>query len=185
MRKEMIDLTPALLKRHYHDPPKFGRYNASELWGIVNGYADPKTWLLGHPVKPQDALRMWSGRWKHEQVQELLVGWIREEKRESEYRDIVLVGKVDAMNETTILEIKTSDAVMTEAKKWAEYQAKIYCSMFERPKAYVVQPVIKGTKIILKELGHVNRNDKWFQNQLSKLYEFHELVCTSKENPSS
>jgi hypothetical protein len=87
--------------------------------------------------------------------------------------EFTLVGKCDGINDEHILEIKTSDTVMSEAKPWAKYQAKIYCSMFERPFAVVMQPVWKGDKLILKRLAEVKRDEVFFATEMVKLREFH------------
>ena len=179
----MIDLTQTLVQKYRHEGRKIGRYNASDLWGIVNGYATPQTWLLGHSVKPQEAYRMWQGKWKHRQVQELLgeMGYVLEQKQEVDYGDFTLVGMVDAMNSEFLLEIKTSEQVIPKAKEWHRYQTKIYCSMFNLSRGYVVQPVVKGQSIILKNIGMVKKDDEWFKRQLDLLSSFHqELLYESK-----
>ena len=176
-----LDLTQALLNSCKHHERTPARYSVSDLYGIVNGYLTPQTWLYGRPVKLHEAFRMWQGRGKHRQVQELLTDWQIEVKKEYLFEELTLVGVVDAINEDCILEIKTSESVMAKAKEWHKYQARIYCSMFERPLAHVMQPVIKGQRLYLKNLGSVERDDEFFKEQLQLLNKFHKKLCLGKK----
>ena len=124
---------------------------------------------------------MWQGKSKHKQVQELLEGYVLEEKKEHVHNDWLLVGKADAYNEDHILEIKTGDTIKDKAKEWHEYQARIYCSMFERPICYIVQPVVKSERIILKTIGEIKRNDNWLQKRLEIIDGFHKELQELQE----
>ena len=65
---------------------------------------------------------------------------------------------------------------MDTAKPWHIHQVKLYTSMFDREIGLVYQPVEEENRLILKHLGSVERDDKWFEEQLEKLYEFHLKV---------
>lgn len=176
-----IDLTPVLLKKFSGYPKKVGRYSVSDMWAILNGYLSVREYLLPKKVDSVQAFRMWQGVTKHNQVQEFLkeIGWECEVKREREIKGFEIVGKVDAINAGEILEIKTSEELMAKAKRWHLFQAKIYCSLFERPVAYIMQPVV-NSKVELKEIGCVKRDEEWFQEQMGLLEQFHEQLITYK-----
>ena len=175
--KNHFDLTDSLLEKYQGRPKRIGRYSISDVWAIEKGYLTIEKFLKGEENDFTSCFRMWQGRAKHAQVQELLEGYDLESKKEYAHNDWTLVGKVDAWNNEHILEIKTSDTVLTKPKTWHEYQGKLYCTMFERDICYIVQPIVTGERIILKTLGQVERDDKWFIKRIEKLDAFHkELV---------
>jgi hypothetical protein len=65
---------------------------------------------------------------------------------------------------------------MDASKPWHEYQVKLYCTMFERPRGVVLQPVENKDGLYLKEIGYVTRDDQWFADEMAKLYAFHLTV---------
>ena len=177
----MIDLTPTLMQKYKPYGKKPGRYSVSDIWAILNGYKTYDQFLFGETIYPEAAIKMWQGSWKHEQIQELTkqLGYeseIKIEYKPKEFPELTVVGKVDCMDKTHILEIKTSSEILEKAKPWQEHQARMYCTMFARDHAYVVQPVINSGKVILKQIGMVDRNDKWVESQLEKLLEWHKEV---------
>ena len=175
-----IDLTPMLRNKMKAYPRKPGRYNSSELFFILSGKTTPEKWLKPDERKMQDFFNMWSGIGIHAQVQELLNGRPYEEKKvEYSYKGIVLVGKADFLppsREKEVWEFKTSEKTMTRARDYHEHQVKLYCTMFEKEKGIVFQPVKDADGIYLKNLGEVHRSDKWFFGELDKLLLFHEKV---------
>jgi len=170
----MIDLTKALYNQFEPKKRVPGRYNASELYGIVKGYVSAREYLRQEKPDTLSCFRMWQGRWKHSQVQELLgpLGYTIEPKVEFAYKDIILVGKADAIKENG-MEIKTSNEVLDRAKDWHRFQAKLYCTMFQKETWQIVQPVVTKNRVGLKIIGRVERDDQWFQEQLETLYQFH------------
>ncbi len=158
-----------------------GRYSVSELWGLLTinsrtgkPYTSPKEWLNPSSKTFQSCFKMWEGTMKHKAVEELLPEtWKTEIKKEYQYKDITLVGQIDALSKDAVLEIKTSVDLMFEAKPWAEYQCRAYCSLFGKKKGIIVQPVVKNNQIILKTIGEVERDNKWFARELKKLNSFH------------
>lgn len=175
----MINLTYALVRLYKNTKRKIGKYYVSDLWAIENGYLSPATYTLIEPTTKKDAYNKWSGKWKHLMVQELLqdIGFKTEVRREFKIRkDILLVGRVDAMNNKYIYEIKTSDEVMFKAKDWHIHQLKCYLSMFGVEKGYIVQPIIKNNSLLLKTIGIVKMDNEWFEQRLAILTKFHEEV---------
>lgn len=190
-----IDLTPALMHKYNGNPKvnKVGRYSVSMLWGMmtVNSftkelYTTPEAYLRPEPHDFEGVMNMWQGTHKHAQVQELLDGYDKEIKKVMIIKigsvEFELVGQVDAINATEGLEIKTSQKLHTSSKKWHDYQARIYCSMFERDVFKVCQPVVTKDKILLNVLAEIKRNDTWFNKEMAKLASYHEkLVALEKE----
>ena len=174
----MIDLTNTLIDLYTPRERTIGRYNSSDLFGIVRGWVSPEEYIFGRKVDAVGAYRMWQGKWKHEQIQELLrkIGYTCEEKVEYEFNGLTLVGKVDARKVDHILEIKTSELVMDKAKESARYQARLYVNLFQVKKGYVVQPIVKSNRLLLKYLGEVKPDDEWFQEQLKLLEIFHNRL---------
>lgn len=188
---QIIDLTEVLLKR-YNDNPKInvvGRYSVSKLWSMMNGYLKVENYTKPEPVNFEGAMNMWQGTHKHVQVQELLDEYDKEIKivKKIEYigGDFEIVGMCDAINPEHGLELKTSQKLHSSAKRWHVYQAKIYCTMFEREIFKVVQPVRTKERIYLNVLEEVKRNDSWFNKEMQKLGAYHEqlkLYEKSKNN---
>ena len=175
-----LNLTKLLLKKMGSYPRKRGRYNASELYGITKGYVTPELWLNPKPKLAKDAIKMWNGTLAHEQIQKLLPKEGCELKREHLYKGITLVGKADYQDasdpNSDIWEFKTSDVLMDTAKEGHEYQGRLYCTMFQRPRTIIYQPVQTADSLFLKNLGFVTRDDEWFDEQMEKLYAFHLKV---------
>lgn len=205
-----IDLTPALRKRYANYPKKPGRYSASEMWAILNNYTSPEDFLNKPAPDFEGMMKMWMGIVNHEMVQELLIKDRCEVKREYYYYGpgdarnfsrvippypqkapplkeqplITIVAKADYLpEEEAVWEFKTSAEVIEKAKSWHEHQAKLYTTMFEKPIARVLQPVTKGDKLLLKEIGRVERDDVWFEKQVEKLLKFDAKVRALMTTP--
>lgn len=172
------NLTQKLKDKMAPRPRVRGRYNSSELWGIVNGYTTPEQWLNAAPRAVSELLSMWAGIGAHNQIQELLGVEYAEKKIEYKYKDIVLVAKADYMppHADEVWEFKTSDKRMDKSKPWHDYQVRLYASMFNKPRGLVYQPLQDKDGVYLKHLSTVTRDDAWFEGELEKLYQFHLKV---------
>lgn len=183
-----IDLTEALLDKQKSRPFVLGRYSVSRLWGILNGYCTPEEFIRGEHIDFRSAMRMRMGTLKHELVQELMPEWKLEVKKEYKYKGIIIVGKCDALKDDTILEIKTSEKVIDVAKRWQIWQVKMYLSMFKVSKGIIVQPTTTSSRLLLKDIGTIERNDAWFKKELVKIEDLHktlkELYAKIKEEES-
>lgn len=174
-----IDLTPALKLKMASRTRTRGRYNSSELYAITHGWVTPEDWLHPKDKEVEDILNMWAGTGLHNQLEDLMGKKYSEEKKVFSYKDINLVGKVDFLppnNPNEVWEFKTSKNLMRTMKPWAEHQIKLYTTMFEKDIGKVYQPVQNKEGIFLKDIGTVNRDDRWFDLEMAKLYEFHEKV---------
>jgi hypothetical protein len=171
-----IDLTPILMSKMKSYPRKRGRYNSSELYFINSGATTPEQWLNPSEKKPEEVMKMWNGIGVHNQLEDLLGRRFSERKKEVIYRGIVLVGKVDyepLQLPNEIWEFKSSSRKMSEPKEWHKHQTKLYLTMFGKDIGRVFQPVKNKEGIYLKHLGMVERDDKWFEAEMEKLYQFH------------
>ncbi len=177
-----IDLTDKFLALQKGHKPAIGRYSISSLWGVLNGFISPEDWFKGEEITLESALRMGLGTKKHEMIEELLEGYEIEKKTEFAYKDFILVGKCDATKDNTILEIKTSDKLIPQAKRWHSWQLKCYLSMFGKDEGFICQPVFSKTKFYLKDIGRVERNEKWFKLELEKIDILHQKLLKWK-NP--
>jgi len=156
-------------------------------------------------ITPEAAMRMMSGIITHEQVQRFLDPEKNENKMEVFYKGsgdyfrvfnrkheeeltgeqenekvksrFTLVGRADHLpDEDCVWEIKTSDKPMSKSKPWHNHQVKLYCTMFERSKGYVLQPIMESDRLVLKTVGMVERDDEWFEREMVKLLNYHERL---------
>jgi hypothetical protein len=181
-----IDLTPEFKEEVSGHKKEIGRYSCSNLWGMLTinrntglPYLPPEKYFEEETKSFEELLKMWRGTGKHKQLENLLIkkGYEVEIKKEFELDGLfTLVGKCDGINEDSIIEIKTSDNLIDKSKGWYDYQVKLYLTIFERPIGYIYQPVTTNTKLYLKELSQVKRDDKFFQKQLLKLIEYHKQL---------
>lgn len=173
-----IDITPMLQNKLGKKYRKVGRYSVSDLYAIQARWLTPETWL--HPEAPdfRGLLNMWNGIIVHEKIQMLYPTECCEIKVEYKYKDIVLVGKCDYLPKDSdeLIDFKTSMQVIEKKKPWSIHQIKCYLTMFNRKIGILYQPIVKGEKIILKDVGQTERDDIWFEKQLEALYRFHERV---------
>jgi len=175
-----IDLTQKLKQKMSARPRVRGRYNSSELYFINNGSTTPEKWMKSPEKSMKEILMMWGGIGMHNQIEDLLDKDGCEQKKEFVYKGIILVGKADYIplekDSDEIWELKTSDKNMKTSKPWHDYQVKLYCSMFNKNRGLVFQPVQNSDGIYLKHLKTVDRDDEWFEKELEKLYVFHQEV---------
>lgn len=171
-----INLTNKLKAKMGFKPRVRGRYNSSELYFIVNGMVTPEQWLHPDERTAKELLMMWGGIGMHGQLEDLLGKEFSEAKRTYQKDGMTLVGKADYLpphKPDEVWEFKTSDRKMKEAKPWALHQTQLYCTMFEKPRGIVYQPVQNDDGLYLKEIGVVLRDDAWFDRQIEKLHDFH------------
>jgi len=178
-----LNLTPLLRKRLAPYPRTLGRYNSSELFGISKGWTTPEKWIQQTPFNVTALMAMWNGMIVHDYVQDLLPSECNEVKKvySHEYapgQTIELVAKVDHLpnDPFEVWEFKSSKEEHKSAKPGHKYQAKLYCTVHERPLARVFQPVQNERGLFLKEIGVEERDDKWFLEQMDMLSEFHKQV---------
>lgn len=180
-----IDLRPFLRKKMATRARVRGRYNSSELYAITHGWVTPEQWIDPKEKTMQELMVMWNGIAMHGQIEELLDKQYSEQKKEILYKGITLVGKADYLPPhlpDDVWEFKTSVKTMEKAKPWALSQTKLYCSMFNKKRGHVYQPVKNADGLYLKHLGMVERDDRWFERQLEELYQFHLKVEKLWEN---
>lgn len=189
MKKEPVyhDLTPLFEKKFAPYPRKLGRYSVSDVWAILNGYKTPEEFWNQPTPDTESILRMWNGMVIHAQVQGVLEEARCEVKREMQHKHLTIVGKADYLPEGDIgWEFKTSEKAINKSKPWHEWQSKFYATMFERPEWAILQPIVKGGRIMLKEIGRVKRNDEWVKEKLTELELFHaEVVIIAGEQPAA
>lgn len=174
-----MDITALLLKNYAPKPGEIGKYNASAIWGIINGYTSAEEFLKGKGFSFQEAIRCWQGTSKHEQIQNLfkdLDGYEIEKRAEYKYKDFIIVGKADLLTKDKVIEIKTSTEIIPKAKSWHIFQTKLYCVLFDRPQGLIVQPIINPHTIELKEIGIVKQDLDWFKKQMELLDNFHNQL---------
>lgn len=173
-----INLTPILEFKMGSRPRVRGRYNASEMWAIANGYLTPEQYFNPKPRTASDFMKMLSGIIVHEQIQKLL-GQEKEKKVEYKRDGITLVAKADHLpndEQDEVWEIKTSENEIDKAKPWFKYQTKLYCTMFNKERGVIYQPVFNKDGLFLKDIGVVKRDDDWFEKQIQILLAFNEKV---------
>lgn len=181
-------------------PRKLGRYSASDLYKMLESAnipwgLKPEDFFKLEAVNFEGAYRMRNGVIYHELVQEFLTDCDNEVKKEYEYKTsgplgveethFVVVAKADSLprDRDEVWEIKTSEGVIARAKPWQEHQAKLYCSIFGRSLARILQPVVDRNRLILREVGLVNRDDEWFAQEMRRLHNYHErLVLLNSQN---
>ena len=194
--KMIIDLTPSLLDNARGYPKKLGRYSCSQIFKMLEASKLPwglpveKYFEIEEPTL-EGALRMYNGVQTHELVQKLLGSPEKNEvKFEYEYCPegsekpiFVVVGKVDRLEDDSVFEFKSSDKEFTKAKDYHEHQAKLYCTICDRPTAHIFQPIVKDNHFILREIGTVTRDDDWFAGEMRRLLNYHqrlELLIANK-----
>ena len=174
-----INLTSEFIELNKKSPRTIGRFNCSEVWAIERGYIVPENYCQTNSLPFSDLFRMWEGTIKHSSLQPILEAkkWLTEQKKEYAFAsDCVLVGKADALTDDMVIEIKTSNNLIPEAKSWHLYQTQLYCTLFEKEIGVVVQPIIKKTGLYLKEIGKVRRDDIWFNKRIIMLTKFHQII---------
>ena len=115
---------------------------------------------------------MWNGSGIHNQIQDLMGKEHSEKKQVFVYKDIALVGKVDFLPPGApddVWEFKTSEKTMTTSKPWQDHQVKLYCTMFDKKRGSIFQPVTNKDGIYLKHLKTVERDDAWFESEFFRI----------------
>jgi len=179
-----INLTPHLREHMKRFPRTIGRYYASELYDICRGAVDPHDWLNPKSLPPVVLNAMWNGRVVHEYIQKLLPTEGNEIKIEHTHQlpdgnSFVIVGKVDHIPQTNteeIWEFKTSTKEMPRPKPAHKHQAKLYCTMANRSRGVVFQPVQHSSGLYLKFIESVDRDDAWFNEQMNLVAVFHKKI---------
>ena len=174
-----IDLTQKLRQKMNSKSRVRGRYNSSELYFINAGLTTPQQWLRPVDKEMKEVLTMWAGIGMHNQLEDLFGKDNCEAKKEVVYKNIVLVGKADYLppdKQDEVWEFKTSEKAMKDSKAWHDHQVKLYCTMFNKKYGKIYQPVQNKDGVYLKHLKTVDRDDKWFEQELEKLYQFHLKV---------
>lgn len=167
-------------------PNLIGRYSVSKIWAINNGYLTEEQYIKGEEFSVKSALRMTKGTMKHTYIEELLDGYKTETKKEMKLEHFTIVGVADVLDlfGKDVCDHKTSDE-LKQAKSWDEYQVRIYCTMFERPVGYILQPRQDDNNLWLEIIGKVKRNDKWFDTQMAKLLTFHNNLIKNYGNSTN
>lgn len=149
---------------------KINRFSVSELYYLLQGWTTIEEYVNGQKRTMFDYWTMQLGSLKHEWIQEHLktLGYECEVKKVYEVDGLEIVGRADALKADHGLEIKTGKA-RDKASQSQLYQARMYCSMFELPEFYIVQPYINKDRAYLKTIGVAKRNDKWFLKEIEKI----------------
>jgi len=165
------------------------RYHASEIWGLLTinyktgqPYTTPEDWVNGKVFDEKGSMNVWHGTFAHEEIQALYPEYEQELPKVYEKDGIIISGKADLIDETEVIEIKTSlDKVHDKAKSWHIFQLKLYLTMFERSVGRVAQPFWRGKIPMLKTLGTYKRNDEWFSRQFEELRVKDQLISKHYE----
>lgn len=169
------DLTQKLRTRMNSSSRIRGRYNVSDLSYINNGLMTPEEWLKPKQKDVEELVINLSIAGTYNQIKDLLKGDFFEEKAESVYEGITLVGRCDLLNaswnEVWGIKVDTKHTIMHET-----YKLKIYCSMFQKDVGLLYQPVSDKDGFYLKNISKVERDDVWFGKEMEKLQTFNKEV---------
>ena len=109
-----------------------------------------------------------------------------EEKKEIEIEiddvKFTLVGKADIQNlveKNDVCDFKTSETLTAEAKPWSIHQLQMYCHVFNKPVAYIVEPRKSDNNFWLEVIGKTLRDEDFFWQEMKKLAKFHKKLCKS------
>jgi hypothetical protein len=184
--KKPFDITDRLFKKleEGNHENKIGRYSCSKIWGMINGYLKPEDYIKGEEFSVESAVRMQQGTYKHKFLESLFPDHQTEIKKEMDCRTVMgdveftLVGIADILDleGKNVCDFKTSAQIKPKAKPWDEFQVRMYCTIFERQKGLIVQPRYNKDKMWLEIIGTVERDDDWFNEQISKLVKYHEKL---------
>jgi hypothetical protein len=178
----MIDITEKLRQPAEKREP-LNKFRVSECWACVNGYKSLKEFVEGKETEPSSTYIMDSGTARHEMIQRYLKDeYEMEIPVKKEIGEIIISGRADMVRENEVWEIKTSFNLIDSCKSWYEYQVKMYLSLLEKERGFIVQPIIqnkndpKNFKVLLNVLGEVKRDDTWFSEQIKLLTNFYHRV---------
>lgn len=164
------------------------RFSVSELYYLLAGYTTIEEYVKGKELTVKNLWEMQLGSLKHEWIQ--AHPFIKEKyqceiKKVYETQGIQIVAKADGICKEHGIEIKTGKA-REKASRSQEFQARMYCTLFELPVFYIVQPYHNHEKAYLKTIGVIHRNDKWFATQVQKILlkyeEIQEYVKNQRTN---
>ena len=186
------DLRPRIIKwaNRPRKPRVLHRYHASEIWGLLTinyktgkPYTTPEDWVNGKVFDEKGSMNVWHGTFTHEKIQSLYPEYEQELPKVYEKNGIIISGKADLINETEVIELKSSlDKVHDTAKSWHIFQLKLYLTMFERSVGRVGQPFWRDKVPYLKWLGTYKRSDSWFEGQVEKLGVIDKLITKHYES---
>ena len=175
---------------------KVGRYSCSSIYAFLQGWETPEDFIKGKQMDFAGQFNCWEGTYKHKAIEELMeiLGYETEVKKEMKVGDFTIVGIADYLSKDEVSDLKTSRELYSKAKKWHEFQVKLYCTLFEKPVGKIMQPVFEEeykpnkvgipkpvpTNFYLKEIGSVKRDDSWFKKEMEKLSAFHKEVVKLK-----
>lgn len=185
----IIDLTSKL--KGEKRVRKLNRFSCSEMYYLLQGWTTLDDYVNGKEKTVQDYYTMAMGTAKHQMIQE----WLKDEyqvevKKELTFGEIEIVGVADLLHLEPLkdvptlqkpdygIEIKTSTRLKEKSSGAHDFQAKMYCSIFDVPYFIIMQPVLKDGKCILKEIGRVKKSDIFFNNQIKKLTELYQQLKT-------
>jgi CRISPR/Cas system-associated exonuclease Cas4 (RecB family) len=148
---------------------KLNRFSVSELYYLLAGWTTVEEYLKGKEFTIKNLWEMKLGELKHQWIQDFLKkDYECEIKKVYKVDDLEIVGKADLIAKDHGIEIKTGKA-RDKASRSQEFQARMYCTIFEKPVFYIMQPYHNHEKAYLKTIGVVHRNDKWFETQINKI----------------
>lgn len=161
-----------------------GRYSVTKLLDITTGKMTPEEYIKGETFDFVSCFRMREGTIKHNSVEEVLeyLGYKTEVKKEMDCGEFVIVGVADILTDNSVGEIKTRNENINKTNRWNEYQAKFYCTLFDRLNCILFQPRVStkekmygGQEITgwwLEKFGEQKRNDAWVKKQIELVAKF-------------
>lgn len=165
------------LKDYHSKTRKIGRYHVSSLYNMLtpssNFYMPPEDYFKVNLPEFDAMMRMLKGSADHHLIQQLFQDCPQEVKKEMEFGNFVLVGMFDILHKDRIIELKTNRTKLINSGPWYEWQARAYCSMFEKDFCDIMQPTEKKGSLNLRLVKTIKRNDKWFAGTMEKLEEYH------------
>lgn len=156
------------------------RFNASELYGIVNNCLSVDDWKNGKKIDAKGRRNIYRGIRREEEVEELLKLSGRkietQIKKEYKFDDITIVSKIDfIIDDSYIAECKSSKPLPTEIKPSAFYQAEAYYRTFNLP-VYFIYYLCPAEYRFFKYIPNYER----FQLILEKVKSFNKLIKEKK-----
>lgn len=183
--ENIISLREGIKKLTLKKERKIGRYNVSDIWAMLNGYLPIEQYTKTDELDNAALVNVFLGTEKHTIINKLLNSiypeGIQEQKIEKDFGDFVIVGRADFIVGDKIVEIKTSNVVMSTSKTWHDYQLSWYLWLFNKPVGLIVQPLItykqnKPEDICLKIIKKLKVNPVWCEQELKKLKDYHNKL---------
>jgi len=191
---DTIDLKPAIMEEIEENQRdrEVGRYRVSEIYALLNNWTPPKEYLLREKIDFINAYQMWRGTGKHKDIEGLMkrLGYEVEVPIEKKVGEMTISGRCDFTSKDFIGDLKTGLELIGASKKWQDFQVKMYCSLFEKQYGYIVEAIektdyipnkanrltIKVVDCYLKVIGVVEKDDKWFDEQMVLLEKYHNKL---------